>query len=125
MKWTVENWFVLFGIIAMFVSAGFFMYRFFKLPRVEQIAKVKEWLKYAVAIAEKELGSGTGELKLRYVYDLFVGKFPAVAKIITFETFSGWVDDALEWLNEQLSSNESISELITGSEEESTNGGGE
>lgn len=123
MKWTVENWFVLFGIIAMFVSAGFFMYRFFKLPRVEQIAKVKEWLKYAVAIAEKELGSGTGELKLRYVYDLFVGKFPAVAKIITFETFSGWVDDALEWLNEQLSSNESISELITGDESASTDGG--
>ena len=117
-EWIIGNWYVVLGIAALLAAAGFFMYRFFKLPRVEQIAKVKEWLKYAVAIAEKELGSGTGELKLRYVYDLFVGKFPAVAKIITFETFSGWVDDALEWLNEQLSSNESISELITGEESE-------
>ncbi|MFR6482019.1 MAG: hypothetical protein ACLUPD_10785 [Anaerotignum faecicola] len=46
----------------------------------EQREKVKEWLLLAVTEAEKELGSGTGQLKLRYVYDLFLRRFPAVAK---------------------------------------------
>ena len=57
------------------------------MPTNEQLKKVKEWLLWAVAEAEKELGSGTGQLKLRYVYDMFIVKFPSLAKIISFETF--------------------------------------
>ena len=70
--------------------------------REERINCIKEWLKYAVVLAEKELGSGTGQLKLRKVYDMAVTKFPQIMLFISFDTFSKWVDEALEWMNKQL-----------------------
>ena len=76
--------------------------------------KVKEWLKYAVCIAEEELGTGTGQLKLHMVYDMFVDKFPAFASILPFNIFSKWVDLALEWMREQLDKNEAIKLIIEG-----------
>lgn len=112
MSWLIDNWYVVVGLLAVLVCAGFAIYKFFGLPTEKQIACIKEWLKYAVAMAEKELGSGTGQLKLRYVYDMFVDKFPSVSKIIPFETFSTWVDEALVWLENQLGKNNSISQYI-------------
>lgn len=67
-----------------------------------QKAKVIEWLKYAVTEAEKLLGGGTGQLKLRLVYDWFVDKFPAVATVVPFAVFSAWVDVALETMKHWL-----------------------
>ena len=78
------------------------------------VGKAKEWLKYAVCFAEQELGTGTGQLKLRYVYDMFVDRFPALASILPFGIFSKWVDLALEWMRIQLENNKDIKELITG-----------
>jgi rubrerythrin len=66
----------------------------------------------AVAKAEKELGGGTGELKLRYVYDLFIRTFPSISKAITFDSFSFLVDTALEKLNFLLENNDNIQEYI-------------
>lgn len=86
---------------------------FVKLPNENKIANVKEWLKYAVTEAEKALGSGTGQLKLRWVYDLAVKQFPWISQLVTFETFSGWVDEALEWMNNQISTNEALSEYVS------------
>lgn len=74
--------------------------------------KVKEWLKYAVTMAEKELGSGTGQLKLREVYDWFLEMFPVFGKIVPFSIFSKWVDLALEWMREQLENNNNISKYV-------------
>ena len=76
--------------------------------------KAKEWLKWAVCYAEEQLGTGTGQLKLHMVYDMFVDKFPALASILPFNIFSKWVDLALEWMNEQLEKNENIRLTITG-----------
>ena len=104
MNWLIENWYLLVGGVALIVVAGFAVYRFVGLPTKAQVAKIKEWLKYAVTMAEKELGGKTGQLKLRMVYDMFVSKFPSVAKLISFDTFASWVDDALEWMNKQLRS---------------------
>lgn len=112
MSWLIDNWYVVIGLLAVLVCAGFAIYKFFGLPTEKQIACIKEWLKYAVAMAEKELGSGTGQLKLRYVYNMFVDKFPSVSKIIPFETFSTWVDEALVWLENQLGKNNNISQYI-------------
>ena len=78
--------------------------------------KVKEWLKWAVAEAEQYLGSGTGQLKLHYVYDMFISQYPVLSKIIPFDVFSEWVDLALERLNEQLSKNTQIKAVIEGNE---------
>ena len=76
--------------------------------------KAKEWLKWAVLVAEQELGSGTGQAKLHMVYDMFVEKFPALASVLPFNIFSKWVDLALEWMRDQLSKNENIKMLIEG-----------
>lgn len=76
--------------------------------------KAKEWIKYAVCVAEEELGSGTGQLKLHMVYDMFVEKFPALASVLPFNIFSKWVDLALEWMREQLEKNEMIKLKIEG-----------
>lgn len=74
--------------------------------------KVKEWLKYAVTMAEKELGTGTGQLKLREVYDWFLQMFPVFGKILPFSIFSRLVDDALVWMREQLSNNNMINAYV-------------
>lgn len=76
--------------------------------------KVKEWLKWAVMVAETELGSGTGQAKLHMVYDMFVEKFPAIASVLPFSIFSKWVDLALEWMRDQLEKNENIKAMIEG-----------
>ena len=108
----IENWYFIVTAIVMVVMAGVICWNFFKLPTKEQIAKIKEWLLYAVTEAEKELGGGTGQLKLRQVYDLFVQRFPAVAAVVSFDTFSGWVDEALEQMREMLAKNENVAAYV-------------
>lgn len=104
MEFIINNWYIILAAIAMGAVGGVLVYKFFKQPSSKQVAKVKEWLLLAVVEAEKQFGSGTGQLKLRSVYDLFVSRFPWVAKIVSFSTFSGWVDEALDkvedWLKE-------------------------
>ena len=78
---------------------------FVKLPKDKKIANIKEWLKFAVVDAEKELGSGTGQLKLRMVHNMAVKQFPFIVQLIPFDTFSGWVDEALDWMRDQLAEN--------------------
>lgn len=114
MEWIIENWFIIVGGLAILFFFGMSIYTFFGLPTDKQIEKVKEWLKYAVTLAEKELGEKTGQLKLRMVYDMFISKFPAVAKAVSFELFSSWVDEALGWLNGQLESNKAIVATVKG-----------
>ena len=73
----------------------------------------KEWLVWAVAEAETILGSGTGQLKLRYVYDMAVVRFPIMSKILPFGMFSKLVDAALDVMNDMITNNSSIAEAIT------------
>ena len=76
--------------------------------------KCVEWLKGAVAEAEKYLGSGTGQLKLRMVYDAFIDKFPCFSTIVPFALFSYWVDVALKWFEKQLESNVNVQKYVNG-----------
>ena len=112
MKFIVENWFVIVAIAAVGGSIGYAIYSFAKMPSDKQLNKVREWLLYAVTKAEKELGAGTGKLKLRYVYDMFVARFEWLAKVITFDMFSMMVDEALEQMRTMLDSNEAVQKLI-------------
>ena len=93
-------------------DSGYAIYSFVKMPSDKQLNKVREWLLYAVTKAEKELGAGTGKLKLRYVYDMFVARFEWLAKVITFDMFSMMVDEALEQMRTMLDSNEAVQKLI-------------
>ncbi len=81
---------------------------------IRERKNLKSWLVFAVAAAEKALGSGTGELKLRQVYDQFLDKFPVLSKFMSFEMFSGLVDKALESLDDMLNTNEAVNAYIKG-----------
>lgn len=118
MEWLIENWYVLFGLVVLLVAVMFMVVRFFKMPTDNQKRALREWLRYAVSVAENELGKGTGQLKLRMVYDMAIEKFPWVAKIYTFEDFSDDVDNALIWLDHQLDVNNKIKTLVVGESEE-------
>ena len=90
----VENWYVVLGLLALCVCL-FFM----------RLSDVQEWLLGVVTEAEKQLGSGTGQLKLRQVYDRFLEKFPLLSILIPFKMFSEMVDKALERMRLMLSGN--------------------
>ena len=79
--------------------------------------KVKNWLVWAVTVAESELGSGTGQLKLRSVYNMFVQRFPNLSLLITYKRFSELVDSALDIMREMLK-NDKIANIISKTKEE-------
>lgn len=112
MEFLINNWPIIVGIVAVIAVAALAVKTFLNYPRAEQLNKVKEWLLFAVIQAEKELGGGTGQIKLRYVYDMFVARFPAVAKFITFETFSYMVDEALVKMRHLLETNQKIEKYV-------------
>ena len=85
MEFLIDNWPLLVAAVAVIAVAAIYLVNFFKKPGSEQLEKVREWLLFAVTQAEKELGGGTGQIKLRYVYDMFVLKFPSLVKFISFE----------------------------------------
>ena len=116
MNFFVENWYIILALAAVLGVAVWYAYRYFNLPSEAQLAKVREWLLWAVTGAEKELGGGTGRLKLRQVYDLFVVRFPWLAKVVPFELFSQMVDDALEDMREMLKENPAAAALVNGGE---------
>ena len=102
MEWIVENWVLIVVSFAVGAVVSRALVIFFEQPSSEQIKDIKQWLLWAVTIAEADLGAGTGKLKLRYVYDMFLGKFPYFAAVIPFDTFCVWVDEALDEMREWL-----------------------
>jgi len=111
-SWIYENWYLVFGVLCVGLTAGFAIGRFLLLPSEDQLEKMKEWLVFAVTEAEKELGNGTGQLKLRMVYGMFIDKFPWYVKVMTFEDFSKLVDEALEEMRNMLQNNKAVKEFI-------------
>jgi len=114
MNVTVEYWAVIIAFICVVLVLTITIREFFHLPSDAQMEKVREWLLYAVVQAEKELGSGTGKVKLRYVYDLFIDKFPTVAKAITFDMFSNLVDYAVIQMRDMLDKNVNLQMYVEG-----------
>lgn len=107
-----DYWYILISIAAVIALAGIVIYNFVKIPPSQQLEKIQEWLLYAVVEAEHELGSGTGQIKLRMVYDMFIGKFPSVAKVLTFDSFSALVDTALEKMEALLKTNKQLAKYV-------------
>ena len=114
MEFIINNWYIILALAALLGVAVWYIYRYFHLPSEAQLAKVREWLLWAVTEAERELGGGTGKLKLRQVYDLFVTRFPWLARIVPFDLFSSLVDDALEDMREMLNTNKAVEALVKG-----------
>ena len=103
--WIVENWPIIVAFISGIVVCLLVAVRFSKEPTEAKIDMIKEWLLYAVTLAEKELGGGTGQIKLRYVWDMFIKTFPALAPLIPFDIFKALVDEALEEMRHLLETN--------------------
>lgn len=99
-------------IVVVAILVCIFAVWFFKQSKERQIQIIKEWLLLAVIKAEKELGGGTGQVKLRFVYDLFLDKFKLVSMIISFAQFSDLVDLALIAMKDMIISNNQIKEYV-------------
>lgn len=111
---------IIFNIgLIMLLGGGIIMFiiTFLRMGQQQQIKMISEWLLLAVVQAEKELGGGTGEIKLRYVYDKFIQKFGKMAMIISFEQFSCMVDVALDKMREMLSSNTQLVNYVNNGKE--------
>lgn len=116
MNWIVENWFLVVAFIACIGGiAGAIIY-FTNLPTEEQKEKIRQWLIYACIEAERELQSGTGQLKLRKVWNKLcnISAFAPVVKFISFDTFSDWVTDALRKAKEMLINNKTLATYVYG-----------
>ncbi len=115
-NWIVENWFLVVALAAGLGVVVWAVIRFAGLPTEKQKIKIREWLIWACIEAERELQSGTGQLKLREVWNKFCGipVFTVVAKFISFEMFSEWVKDALIKAKEMLVKNESLASYVYG-----------
>ena len=105
----MENNYILYIAVGLvFAFGAIFIYFAYKYP-----AKVREWLLFAVTLAEKEYGGGTGQIKLRAVYDMFIAKYPKLSFFISFEIFSGWVDLALDKMRVMIETNPAAQNLVT------------
>lgn len=98
-----ENWYVIVMVLVLLFAIYYV---------ITNKKKTLEWLKYAVIFTEELLGEKTGQLKLRYCYDMFIQRFPVFSKIISFENFSKMVDEALVFLKDQLQNNEAIKNFV-------------
>jgi hypothetical protein len=84
-------------IVLAFIG-GVLIYLAYRKPK-----QIKEWLINACGVAEAYFGSGTGQLKLRKVWAMFIEQFPIFSNFVSFKRFSGWVEEALaifkRWLD--------------------------
>lgn len=97
MKWIIDNWSLL---VVIGIAISYFI--------ITGKKGIIEALIYMTGEAEKELGSKTGQLKLRMVYNMFVSKYPILSKLIPFTLFSKWVDEALDELKKLMTENNNI-----------------
>ena len=77
----------------------------------------KNWLVLAVTEAEKMFGSKSGQLKLRYAYELAATRFPIVAKLIPFNVFGSMVDNALVIMRTMIEKNQNIADIVSKKED--------
>jgi len=108
----INNWYLYIATISVVILAAMTIHQFLRKPTIEQYNQVKEWILYAVIEAEKTLGSKTGQIKLRMVWDMFLERFPHISPFVTFDMFSGWVDVALIKMREMIQSNKAVSDYI-------------
>lgn len=108
----MDNIVLAIGIIIIIGVAAYAIYYFMNLSKDKQLEVVREWLLLACIQAEKALGSGTGQVKLRFVYDLFIDKFKYLSLVISFEQFSMLVDDALDTMRDMISNNKQVEQYV-------------
>lgn len=112
----LSYWPVAVGILAVIAAVVIGVVVFCRMPPKQQKEMIIQWLLQAVVKAEKELGGGTGKVKLSVVYDEFKKVFPVISTFLPFAKFSAFVDEALESMRDMLSSNVNVAEYVNGGE---------
>ena len=112
LKFIIENWYMIIAALAVCAFGGSFVANFLQKSTEEKLQSVKEWAIYACAIAQAHLGSGTGQLKMRQTYDMFIIRFPDLAKVISYETYKMTAELALTELKKMLATNPNVKDLI-------------
>ena len=106
LNFIIENWDFLLLIVAAVATLVFYSFKGSK-------SVVMKMLYALVTEAEKELGSGTGALKLASVMATIYPKLPTVIKMfITEKTLTKWVEDALKEAKETWKKNAAIAGYI-------------
>ena len=117
----MDNALIALIILLGLCAAAIMICCFLKLSKEKQIEMIKQWLLFIVIEAEKELGGGTGAVKLRFVYDKFIERFKFMSKLITFEMFSKMVDEALEAMRHMIETNIAVANYIGGNNNDEQN----
>lgn len=124
MQWLIDNWTLLASLLAAAALAVIKVQKYLKLSetdkaKAEEAAKAKltnavsDWLLRAVTEAERELGGGTGKLKIRAVYERALEVFgPELAQIITLEQLDAMAQTPLEEMRKMLEANSSAAEYV-------------
>lgn len=112
-----KYWSLLVVALSTITMAIISVRNFSQKPSEEQLNSIRAWLLSAITLAEKEFGSGTGAIKLSYVYSLFIEKFPYFAKIVPFEYFSLLVDEVLDRFKTLLKSNNNLQNYVASNNE--------
>lgn len=106
LNFILENWDFILLIAAAVATVVYNVYKGNK-------SVIMKMLYALVTEAEKELGSGTGALKLATVIAQIYPNLPAVLKLfVTEETITKWVEDALTAAKEAWKQNAAIAEYI-------------
>lgn len=113
MEFIMEYWYIILAAVALVTVGVVMAVRFFKQPSSEQLEKLRQWMLWAVIQAEQKFGDHMGQVQLRYVYDLFVSRFPWLAKLISFAKFCDLVDEALAKMKKLLKENEAAAKYIS------------
>lgn len=112
MEFIIQHRYTIVLVCVVVVDIIVYLVKFRSMSKEERYEQIRGWLLQAVMAAEKELGAGTGKLKLSSVYAEFCKQIPWLAKIISFQKFSGYVDDALDEMREILSKNSAIASVV-------------
>ncbi|HHV97031.1 MAG TPA: hypothetical protein GXX37_11265 [Clostridiaceae bacterium] len=106
MEIIIENWENILFILIFVIIIGVLFY-------TGNIKKIKQILFYLVIKAEKELGSGTGELKYAAVTTWLYERLPTIGKILfSTKQIDALIEEAVAKMKQYLSENENARRLI-------------
>lgn len=117
MEWIKSNWFNVVGLLIIVITSLNIAKKYMEKDKEAKIAAICEWLKYAVTVTESSLQGGTGKLKLQMAWSMATAQFPFITKVMDFQQFSEYVDDALDWMKNQIETNPNIKNVILGAAE--------
>jgi hypothetical protein len=107
-----DHWEIILAILIAIFSTSVNIYKFSKLPKDEQTAKVKVWLLEKVTWAQKKLGEDTGKLKRSLVYGLFIAAFPKIGIRMPISLFDILLDSAIAEMKDILSKSENALKYV-------------